>query len=742
MNTELLSHDLALFSDLGTEPPEIISEGGRFLVRMYRGGEELELAFADKAHGRVTERVIDTGAERTHASYRALLASETFGNLRKWAASQGAFLKEKEKDLPRLKVYGTLPDQEDQIHPAQLDSLLMETAHSLGSVHVMLIDGPAGIGKTMFIEELSLRRATSFATQQRPLILHVESRGRVLTFLQDLIAFSLQQMRLPVTFDQLPILVRTGLVTLAIDGFDELGDPSGYEHAWGQLNDLIEQVRGKGTVILAGRDTFIGPERILADIKALKSEDVVRALSLQPPSPAHATAWLRENGWQDRDLQSVEELLEPGSYALRPFFLAQMSLPENARLMKDMTAGTPLAFLVDLMVTREAGKFGEAVDKVMELPVRLGFIRRYLRELARFMADDQTEAIDTIAMTWLVDVAAPEGTGQQTLNLLKNRAMVMAFLTKDQAHNHFRFSHSQLLHQFLSEETFDVVPRNEVPKYLRRNILAAEFLTAFSDLAIHYSQIDTQRDRIPAFFRSASDLASSYTTLDRGGRNLGALLLTVLPLMDDTEDHLRLGPLQIDEASLRDCTLPSAELDMLVVNQLDVRGADLRALRFVKTTILSVIADGATRLSETFPTPSRVRHDADGTQRTLTEPQEIDDWMTGRLPPSELDSSQQLHRYSEHPLSRLLERACRSRAYWIREDSTDPITAKLVKSPHWPTLLLLLQQHDLLRRENRPSGGQKADFVHIKRPMELLRNHGDQQIHRFHEALQVAINQA
>ena len=650
MNTELIPHDLALFSDLGTEPPEVMSEGDRFVVRMYRGGEELELAFADNGRGRVTARVIDTGEERTHASYRALLASENFGNLRKWAASQSAFLKEKKGDLPRLQVYGTLPDLEDQILPEQLDSLLMEAAHTPGSVNVMLIDGPAGIGKTMFIEELSLRRATSFAAQQRPLILHVESRGRVLTFLQDLIAFSLQQMRLTVTFDQLPILVRTGLVTLAIDGFDELGDPSGYEHAWGQLNDLIDQVRGKGTVILAGRDTFIGHERILADIKALRSEDVVRALSLQPPSPAHAIDWLKRNGWQDKDLQSVEVLLEPESYALRPFFLAHMSRPENARILKDMTAG-PLAFLADLMITREAGKFGEPVDKVMELPDRLEFIRRYLRELARFMADDQTEAIDAIAMTWLVDVAAPEGTGQQTLSLLKNRAMVMAFLTKDQAHNHYRFSHSQLLHHFLSEETFEVVPRKEVPKYLRRNILAAEFLTAFSDLATHYSQIDTQRDRIPAFFRSASDQASSYTTLDRGGRNLGALLLTVLPMMDDTEDQLRLGPLQIDEASLRDCTVPSAELDTIVVNQLDVRGTDLRALRFSNTTILSVIADGATRLPPTFPTPARVRHDDDRNQRTLAEPQEIADWMAGKHPSSEPDSSRKplAHGTGEHP---------------------------------------------------------------------------------------------
>ena len=109
--------------------------------------------------------------------------------------------------------------------------------------------------------------------------MQLAGRGRVLTFIQDLLAFSLQRMRVPVTFDQVPILVRHGLVTLAIDGFDELGDPSGYEHAWGQLNELIRDVRGGGAIILAGRDTFIGPERIRRDIKSLTRQDGINALT-------------------------------------------------------------------------------------------------------------------------------------------------------------------------------------------------------------------------------------------------------------------------------------------------------------------------------------------------------------------------------------------------------------------------------------------------------------------------------
>ena len=88
---------------------------------------------------------------------------------------------------------------------------------------------------------MALKRSFEYKQRRDPLILHVQSRGKVLSNLQDLMAFSLQTLRLRITYDQAPILVRHGLITLAVDGFDELGDPSGYELAWAQVNDLIHQ---------------------------------------------------------------------------------------------------------------------------------------------------------------------------------------------------------------------------------------------------------------------------------------------------------------------------------------------------------------------------------------------------------------------------------------------------------------------------------------------------------------------
>ena len=263
------------------------------MIRMFRHGVELEIQF-DKVTGKVTERSLDEDQVRTYASYRSLLASDRFGNLRQWANNQRRSLRNlKSAYNHRIPVSGLLSSNDQELDIDGFHTFLVAQDQSdEQAVRVMLIDGPAGIGKTTFIEFLAWLRADGYITKQHPLILHVTSRGRILTYIQDLIAFSLQRLRLDVTFDQLPVLVRHGLVVLAIDGFDELADPNGYELAWSQVGELVEQVRGHGTLILAGRETFIGQERIRNSITSLRSTDNVEALTLQTLAPEAARNWL------------------------------------------------------------------------------------------------------------------------------------------------------------------------------------------------------------------------------------------------------------------------------------------------------------------------------------------------------------------------------------------------------------------------------------------------------------------
>lgn len=731
MNLDLKSRceELAVFADIGTEPPRSMAHGNRHVIGMCRNGEELEFEFEDSGNGRVIERYPGGSMLRTHKSYRALLASENFGHLRRWADQQKKLLKEDlQESANRIPVQGLLSKTEPQdgdtlVDIEGLDQVLSSTRQrGPESVHIMLIDGPAGIGKTKVIEFLAQSRAEDFLIKRRPLILHVQSRGRVLTFLQDLIAFSLQRLRLTVTFDQLPVLVRHGLVTLAIDGFDELGDPNGYDLAWSQVNDLIAQVRGKGTLILAGRETFVGPERIEKDVRSLRTDDFVNALSLQPPYPDVARKWLRNQGWHWKDMDSIGPLLEPGSYALRPFFLAQVAKSDIAETIGSRP-GNPLDLLIEWMIEREADKFGDPVEKAMDYEQRQAFVRRLLQEIACHLADDQTEAIDEVRIAWLAEFVSPEDIDQEVLRILKNRAAVLAFLENDDRLNYRRFAHSQLYNHFLGSAMIDAILDGEMPKFVRRNILGADFLGTFSELALHAAESDPQRIR--DFFRRVYDRVQTYSTVDRGPRNLGALLITMIPAMEETGD-LRVEKLDVDD-SLIQGTAPAAVLVESAVNQLDVRGADIRNVIFENCTIGTLIMDQTTRVPESCPVPALIRHErpGDGGGEVIGERERVEAWLSrhGRTRPGlqEADTGLVPNDLRDNDLVKLLGRVCRSRSYWIPEDKPERDRIHdFVRNPRWPDVFELLKRHDfLVERDLQSSGGGNA-FFHVKRSKDIL----------------------
>ena len=53
--TSQLCDELAVFSDLGTDPPRAMRHGDHLIVRMIRGGDELQLEFLNGPDGRVIE---------------------------------------------------------------------------------------------------------------------------------------------------------------------------------------------------------------------------------------------------------------------------------------------------------------------------------------------------------------------------------------------------------------------------------------------------------------------------------------------------------------------------------------------------------------------------------------------------------------------------------------------------------------------------------------------------------------
>lgn len=737
MNADRLRDEMAVFADLGTPLPQVEQKGQTLVVSMYRNGDEVTLGFHDLGNGKVVERCGDE--RRTHASYVALLASERFGNLRQWARTQSISLRESLKDIrppAGIRIEGTLANRPDRLNSEQLDEILAAPRPLEASTKVVLIDGPAGIGKTKFIEMIAYSRADSYAGRRRPLILHVQSRGRILSFLQDLMAFSLQRLRLSVTFDQLPILVRHGLVTLAIDGFDELGDPNGYDLAWSQVNELISQLRGEGTLILAGRETFIGPDRLQDALKELRDNEPPDGFTLQPTSANEAKRWLRGRKWRKPDIDNVGDLLDTGSYALRPFFLAQLADRQVAQALHDSEGTNLIPILVDGMLQREGGKFGEAVDTVLSEGERREYVRRFLREVARCMADDQTDIIDETVLGWMVDLALPKEVGPDALALLKNRAGVIAFLANDDLPGYRKFAHSQLLNYFLSMAAIDALGNNEVPKFVRRNVLSADFLAVFVDVFQHVAHGGAHR--CERFFNGALGLVRNYQSIDRGARNIGAWLLAALPTMSDIVGDsraLELSHLEVDETIIKG-TLRQSKLRNVTVNQLDIRAADLRELTFEECEVNTALVDGGTRVPASFPEPTRLRLPAGvNAHKDEWDPEEIRAWLDGQACKKPVSDTAPDPWTRHGQMLRLLERACRSSSFWIPQDTHTRVD-RFVKDRLWPEVRKLLDEHGFLKKKKIGASGTRSDFVHIRDAGRILANDGaDGEVAEFYEAL-------
>ena len=725
--------ELTVFADLGTDVVDGKQTREGFVVRLFRNGDELALVFAED--GRVIERCRGN-KPRTHATYLALLASERFGDLRSWAATQARLLGETMAEMGRpIRVVGKVAGREETLAAGELGGFLESIEREDDTVQVVLVDGPAGIGKTKFVEALALERAKAYGRRRHPLVLHVQSRGRVLSYLQDLIAFSLQRLRLSVTFDQVPILVRHGLVTLAIDGFDELGDPNGYDLAWAQLNEALDDVRGAGTLILAGRETFIGLGRLRSALKVLREQDIVHGITLQPPSPPAAEKWLVARGWSNDDLANTRSLLEDeDSYALRPFFLAKLAEIDVARSLRESAGTSLLPTLADLMVDRESRKFGDAVDDALTPEERRQYAHLFLCEVAQYMADDQTDIIGETPLTWLVDMALPEGTDADIVGLLKHRTGTMAFLTNDALPGYRRFSHTQLFNYYLSKVVIDAVSNGEVPKFVRRNIFSADFLAVFVEVL--HDVAGKNPNRVEAFFQHAQSWLQDYRAIDRGGRNLGAWIIAALPTMADVFDRraLRIGPLDVDETVLWG-TPSEVVLSRVFISQIDVRGADLRELNFQESEIATAIVDAGTRVSETFPVPKLLRVQ-DGAGKEVRDPVDVKAWLRAHAPADE-DPEQVMNERREQML-RVLGRACRSPTFWIPETGGTTVS-KFVNDPAWPRALAVLEDHGFVRREQRGVSGRQSGFVHIKQRRRILANDpSDDQVRTLYATLEAA----
>lgn len=701
MNIEALARHLSVFADPAT-PFSVTAVGSQLQIDMVRDGDRRYRLNTSSG-----EVIAVHDGNRRYRDVAALLASEGFANIRRFKGTQRNILESQRQERamrPRLEPEGrflTRDGTEEALTQLTFEAALENS--SFDKLLVVLLDGPAGIGKTSLIESIAYKR--SDPQSMLPPLLHVTSGGSKLTDLTKALAHALQVVRAEITFDQVPLLARLGVIQVAIDGFDELVDPNGYKDAWSALREFLGDVGHGGPIVLSGRDTFFDQqefERLLAD--RLPNIQVKQA-RLAPVSPSAAKDYLRASGWKDGDLGAAQAAgwFKPGSYQLRPFFLSQIANEEGWDDLQ-LSYGSPQSFLVSRMISREADIISRNTD-VSRDAAEAG-LWEFFKSIAEDMAIQQSDQVDEEYVEFACEAAFSARVDRVDVEKLRHRASSFAMLESGSGRRMRRFPHTEFQNQFAARALIDVIEKSQfTTPFIRQSTVNSGLIEAFSDY--FYSLAPA---RAVAIYSHLKKMLDDEGYSDRSSSNIGALLLATLSRVD--LDDLTLKNIAMSEACVVGVCRP-ARLEGVSIGHLVVTGADAGAVQFLSNSrVASLTVDENSVLSPTLSSVGQIQFQENGVTRVLRSPREISDFLSRHSPPGSAN-------YDDLPLLRYFDRLCRAfiRQRQIRGHEDDA-SYRLLADPYWETVREVLGER--IVEQTKAAGGPRSSFYRLEGAEDLL----------------------
>lgn len=687
--------DIAAFADPFTEvKTKRGAEGAR--IEMMRGGRVLALELK-VGSGRVVEAI---GSRRVYPGATSLLASERFANLAQLASTQvrAAAAKPVKNRIPASVSIGR------KIVGVEGLAVEVQPVPESEKLRLLLIDGPAGIGKTFQIEQLVAHQAARVSSgEPTPPVLHVTSKGRRLSNLRDVLAAATQELNAAFYAKHVPILVRRGLLVLAIDGFDELVDADGYEDSWLALRQFIAEVGGGGAMLLAARDTFVEEQELLARIERSRSHVDLSIGEVHSPTEIQARQWLGTSPtWKPAELESdvAIDMLRKGSYALRPFFLRELW---SAKGWSDVVDAGPRTYLVNRLLMREARLIAQQVGGVSAEDI-VDSLSSLLQEVAMEMVTREVDAVEVEHLSFLTQFCFEGVVDDVAIRKLMHKSGSLALLELTVDKGSRRFPHSEIRHYFLGLSIRQGLAGGSVPAFMRRHLLNCEELEVFAEI------FSNSPGETPSAARYCSSLLSSEVSSDALAPNLAAIMMLMLAL----------GYVQrVDFAEVVEATFagqtPNGILSSSRIARLDASGSDLSGLHFNEVKVGTLVVDDSTVVGRSLPEIEALEVRGAEKAEVLRGRKEIVEWLEkrGRVEVAATESAS----------VRLLERIARRsvRQFYLRASGDEDGGAALLSDPLWPAISRVLSKHSRLEvHRAKPMHGRPSPLIRVKRPMALL----------------------
>ena len=695
--------DLKVFRDPFSESEFLATENDEWTARFERKGKNIFLRRA--ADGKIFHAA---SGELVAGSFKSLLASEDFSYI-KYLARSLSF-----EYRSTIQNFMNIPFQiNGDVNVNDFNSV-KDFLSKLNSGGVVGLEGPAGAGKTHFIERLAAERAANMllGTSTESLVIPVASAGKILSAIDDRIDGSLSALRANFNRSELPCLMRNGLVSIAIDGFDELSDSRGYDNSWAALRELLRDIGAGGLILLSGRDSFISGE-ILKEVIGVSVDAMgtsIYSLSIGFPSASDVCSWIaRENqSWESR-LEEAEERFGNFSWLRRPFFVSQIGQMDPDSFLD--SGDEPIISLCSSMVTREVDKIGMPA----EISRKSGedIVYSILTEAARTMLDYEIDYVDQSLLEIAVEVACEEHApdNENFSRALSARAKTLSLLEPAPGtgnRDNRRFPHEKIKAFFYGRYLASEILKDAPPPLgLRRGQLTISDLSVFGAL-LRTKDSSLTRDLFQSLQKRLIGEASGMTY----SGNLAALLIACLP-EDGQDEHVTISGWQVLDVVFPDN--PIGTLKNVYLNRMDARGSNLSHIKFEDCQVGEAIISEDTRFGEFLPKiHTLIIEKINGIEEVIH-----DDINIKR----KIYSVELIDKSEERPeIPETLEILVRLmlRGHWVRLSRDDKRGKRILDRYDWEEIRSKLEAHGLLEVKNLGASGKPSEFVHLKKASDFL----------------------
>ncbi|MDH0704444.1 AAA family ATPase [Pseudomonas toyotomiensis] len=694
MNINQAIEDIKLFCDPFTEIAQKPIAGKKRLI-IIRNGKELTFDL-DATTGRIS-------AKHRTAEYkdlRTLLASTEFADIKRFAETQQRFFSQtKEKPIIQSEI--------DYSGKSILAEELADNIEIIdGKATLVLLDGPAGVGKTFQITQLAKAQSRRFLTDNiNPPVLHISSSGRRLSNFRDVLAATTQDMGASFGGIHVPMLVRHGLLIAAIDGFDELVDADGYEDSWRALREFIEDVGGSGKIILAARDTFLDEQELIERISTTerKSDIALKLAHIKPATADTAIKYLADSKWPASELDNeiTLDIFSKNSYALRPFFLSV--LKDAGGWLKVYSEGFR-TFLVNNLIDRESKILARTLGS-MPNEAAIPALNMLFEEVSLEMASRENNLIETEHLAFLTDYCFGDLLDETAKRKLTHKSGSISLLELSETKDKRRFPHTEVQYYFFGKSLINQLAKRIIPSVLRRTILSAEHLEVFAEV---FTSDEASAKKAIEFLYSALNGDSSNDSLATNG---GAIVLLgfAYGLIE------RIDYLMVNDATFAGGS-PRGTLQDISISRLDITGSNVSDVIFDKVKVGVLVVNEITLFGNSRPEIGALEIRGDEA-RIERDPDSINSFINNHL----VLSNPQILR--EHPAVSLLERVARRsiRYCYLRDGGDDDEGTFMLRDENWPKVKKVLISHDRLEiKKRKPMHGRPAALIRIKRPVGLL----------------------